>query len=549
MSSTSTAVARESLPNSTTTKLGASKTFTGVSDSVGGFTKVGVAVMANVEIELIIYQGGNGVFWDKVTTYTIPATSAPEPRTAFECPRVVTALTHRYFYITARNTSLVDASFTRIHSQVFNDGYLDSSTDNVLVYGVDALDAKHKILTDETGRLLVSSSGGGSSIVEVSNFPAIQQVEGSVSVSNFSPFSATNTDFAFYPDATNSTSAIYADGQQPTATNQAGWVYTNNGVAPNKINWYVFQDTTLPQYRVDEMESIYFVISQITPATTLPFISFYTMPNGIDDVVPNFAKSRLVFAPSGAVPTTQGEYLFYVSADPTTIRPEITNRYELTFVEAQSSKTLAQASGERLSLSTLSTSSSDAVGANYFLFQQYGIQWVKTAVYLPVDNDRLLTTETNSGAISTSLTSLNSKITACDTGAVVISTLPAITLSSTTSSITSFRNNANAVSYISSTLAIRQIKSTFGRLSSIKYYNDNSTASPNFLLLYNATTANVIVGTTVPFLVVALNKNDGGQIDFYDLFFSTAITLVVAGESDGSAIPRGTAVYTTSFYY
>jgi hypothetical protein len=105
------------------------------------------------------------------------------------------------------------------------------------------------------------------------------------------------------------------------------------------------------------------------------------------------------------------------------------------------------------------------------------------------------------------------------------------------------------VSYISSTLAIREIKSTFGRLSSIKYYNDNSTASPNFLLLYNATTANVTVGTTVPFLVVALNKNDGGQIDFYDLFFSTAITLVVSGESDGSGIPRGTAVFTTSFYY
>ena len=155
MSSTSTAVARESLPNSTTTKLGASKTFTGVSDSVGGFTKVGVAVMANVEIELIIYQGGTGVFWDKVTTYTIPATSAPEPRTAFECPRVVTALTHRFFYITARNTSLVDASFTRIHSQVFNDGYLDSSNDSVMCYGVDENFSSHQLLTDASGALIV----------------------------------------------------------------------------------------------------------------------------------------------------------------------------------------------------------------------------------------------------------------------------------------------------------------------------------------------------------------------------------------------------------
>jgi hypothetical protein len=198
-----------------------------------------------------------------------------------------------------------------------------------------------------------------------------------------------NTDFAFYPDATNSTASIYADGDQPVQTTQAGWVYTNSGVAPNKINWYVFQDVTLPQYLVSEMDSIYFVISQLTPATTLPFVGFYTMPNGIDDVVPLFAKSKLVFAPSGAVPTAQGEYLLYVKSDPVHIRPEITNRYELTFVAEQSTKSLAQASGERLSLSTLSTNSSDPAGANYFLFQQYGITWAKTSVPLPVNNGLL----------------------------------------------------------------------------------------------------------------------------------------------------------------
>jgi len=198
-----------------------------------------------------------------------------------------------------------------------------------------------------------------------------------------------NTDFAFFPDATNLTPAIYADGEQPIATNQAGWVYSNSGNPPNKINWYVFQDVTLPQYLVSEMDSIYFVISQITPATTLPFVAFYTMPNGINDVVPNFAKSKLVFAPSGSVPTAQGEYLFYVKSDPTHIRPEITNRYELTFVVAQSSKTLAQASGERLSLATLSTNSTDPAGSNYFLFQQYGIVWEKTSVALPVNNGLL----------------------------------------------------------------------------------------------------------------------------------------------------------------
>ena len=587
MSSTSTAVARESLPNSSTRRLVANESFTGVSDSVGGFTKVGVAVMANVEIDLTIYQGGNGVFWDKVTTYTIPPTSAPEQHTAFECPRVVTALTHRYFYITARNTELVDASFTRIHSQVFNDGYLDSSNDNVLMYGADADDVKHKLLTDASGALIVSSSGGGGGSVvsvsnfpavqtvsvdnfpayqpsiEVSNFPAIQQVEGSVSVSNYSPFSGTNTDFAFYPDASNSTVAIYADGQQPTATNQAGWVYTNNGTAPNKINWYVYQDVTLPQYRVEQMESIYFVITQLPTATTLPFVSFYTMPNGIDDVVPNFAKSKLVFAPSGAVPTTQGQYLFYVGADPTTIRPEITERYELTFVAGQSSKTLEQAAGERLSLSTLSTSSGDATGSNYFLFQQYGIQWVKTAVYLPVDNDRLLTTETNSSAISTTLTSLNSKITACNTGAIsgnvtltgtdvemnstpIYNTLVAMNgkiVNCDTNNVT-LSNTLGIKSYTATnTRAKRAISTVANVLLSINYYND--AGSVNFILLYNLGVASVTVGTTTPIAVFALNKNQGDTIDLHRLLVGSAITLAVAGDYDGSTDPHGAGAYLT----
>ena len=62
----STPVARDSLINSTQTRLLTNQTFTGVSDAVGSFTKVNVAVMANVEIQLKIYQGINGVSWDKV---------------------------------------------------------------------------------------------------------------------------------------------------------------------------------------------------------------------------------------------------------------------------------------------------------------------------------------------------------------------------------------------------------------------------------------------------------------------------------------------------
>ena len=357
----SIAVARDSLSNSTQNRLLTNQTFTGVSDAVGNYTKVNVAVMANVDITLKIYQGINGVFWDKVNVYSIPATSAPAPNIAFECPKVQTALEHRYFYITAQNTDVVDASFTRIHSQVFNDGYLDKANDSVMVYGEDAEETAHPLLTDASGALIVSSSN---------NIPVGQ-----------------NTDFAFYPDASNSSVTIYADEQPPTTTTSAGWVYTNTN--PQKINWYVFQDPTLPQYLVSEMDSIYCVVSQLTPATALPYIVFSTMPNGIDDAVPNFAKSVLVFAPSGEVPTAQGEYLLYVKSDPVHIRPEITNRYELTFSVANSTKTLAQASGERLSLASIQTDSGLATGDYYFLFQQYGITWAKTSVPLPINNGKM----------------------------------------------------------------------------------------------------------------------------------------------------------------
>ena len=196
-----------------------------------------------------------------------------------------------------------------------------------------------------------------------------------------------NTDFVFIPDATNLTPAIYADEQPPYLTTDAGWLYTNTN--PQKINWYVFQDPILPQYLVSEMDSIYCVVSQLTPATALPYIVFSTMPNGIDDAVPSFAKSVLVFAPTGAVSTAQGEYLLYVKSDPVHIRPEITNRYELTFVPANSTKTLEQASGERLSLASIQTDSGETTGAYYFLFQQYGITWAKTSVPLPVNNGKV----------------------------------------------------------------------------------------------------------------------------------------------------------------
>ena len=185
----STPVARDSLINSTQTRLLTNQTFTGVSDAIGNFTKVNVAVMANVEITLKIYQGINGVSWDKVNVYTIPATPAPAPNIAFQCPKVQTALEHRYFYITAKNTDVVDASFTRIHSQVFNDGYLDRANDSVMVYGEDGGASAHPLLTDASGSLIISNESEivVSGDVNVLSAPHLSYLTDNVAVATLPP--------------------------------------------------------------------------------------------------------------------------------------------------------------------------------------------------------------------------------------------------------------------------------------------------------------------------------------------------------------------------
>ena len=434
----------KSLLNNRIYPLASGETFLGLAEATaietGQWTAISVSVAVPTVCTLTIEQTYNKTNWFVTETTTL------EP----DVLKIVQqAITLPYFRVKLENLGTLQtychlvSSLVANLTQDLNIRSLETGRDNVLISGEDSIGGKHTLLTDASGALVVTSGIPPIATQDVSvvtPLPAGTNSIGSVVISSTNSdiviagvsnqdgesrdvsletelrinqtiykletydFSANNTltsidskvglqgqntDFAFFPDATNLTPAIYADGQQPVATNQAGWVYTNNGVAPNKINWYVFQDTTLPQYLVSEMDSIYFVISQITPATTLPFVGFYTMPNGIDDVVPNFAKSKLVFAPSGAVPTAQGEYLFYVKSDPTHIRPEITNRYELTFSVANSSKTLAQAAGERLSLATLSTNSTDPAGSNYFLFQQYGIVWAKTSVPLPVNNGKM----------------------------------------------------------------------------------------------------------------------------------------------------------------
>ena len=132
-------------------------------------------------------------------------------------------------------------------------------------------------------------------------------------------------------------------------------------------------------------------------------------------------------------------------------------------------------------------------------------------------------------------------------GTVAVSSLPAITLSRTTSSITTFENNSSIISFpVITTLIPLQIKSSPGSLVSINYYNDSN--SVNYILLYNALIANVTVGTTTPVAVLSLKKADASDKNLHSVLFSTAISFAVSSSFDGSSLPSGSGVYVTALY-
>jgi len=122
-----------------------------------------------------------------------------------------------------------------------------------------------------------------------------------------------------------------------------------------------------------------------------------------------------------------------------------------------------------------------------------------------------------------------------------------VVTSRTASSVTTFENNASIISFpIITTTTARQITGSPGSLVSINYYNDSNAV--NYLLLYNDLSGNVVIGTTVPIAVLALKKADSNHIPLHSVYFSTAISFVASGASDGTSNPTGTGVFVTALY-
>lgn len=94
-----------------------------------------------------------------------------------------------------------------------------------------------------------------------------------------------------------------------------------------------------------------------------------------------------------------------------------------------------------------------------------------------------------------------------------------------------------------------EIKATAGQLYG--YYFSNSNAAARFLKLYNATAANVTVGTTTPVLTLYLPATSAGHVAFtHGVAFDTAITAAATtgvADSDTGA-PGANEVILNAFY-
>lgn len=585
----------ESKFNNVNTTLDIGETWTGEAEVCNGFIIILVDIKSSEPCSIIVRQSDNesNYNFEKTIEY-LPLTGGARYqvyRNSFYC------------YVQVVNTSGNVIPDLIIRTHFLNIGRDPTIFDPLIVAGaVEVLnpmkafdyvnEVAREVACDNTGQLLITHTPTGVQDVLVTNDVRVR---------------GQNNNFEFFPTPANNTSTIYADGT--AGVNVAGgWSYSN--LATGKINWYCYASPGVStDYKVSQLNSMYAVVNnKSTLGLELaqnPWIMIYTRPDSGTNGA-GWYKSKLFFG-SNAFTDVQGVKLLYTGADSVDIHPEITgtNRIQLLFVEALSTKPLLDALNENIMLGSLQTTNNTSqVGAFNFVMEEFGIDWVKESSVLPIEFNKVQAdvtgssvivssggiTETNSGTISSTLTSLNGKVTACNTGAVVVSsqphlsyltdniavstmpalafstdkvdvtgssvvvsTLPSIptgsnviggvTTSHTTSSVVAWSNSTYLISFDSGN-TVQQIKGSAGSLHSLSITNDNNTLS--YVALYDALAINVTAGTTTPVAVFVINKNQQIQLPLHSVEFTTAISFFSATVYGGGI--GQTSVYLTASY-
>ena len=110
-------------------------------------------------------------------------------------------------------------------------------------------------------------------------------------------------------------------------------------------------------------------------------------------------------------------------------------------------------------------------------------------------------------------------------------------------SITTIENPSLLISFDSGN-TVRNIKASAGSLQSLSLVNDNNSLA--FVALYNALAIDVTAGTTVPYAVIVIQKDQAIQLATHNATFSTAISFFTATTYNGGVAL--TNVYVTAAY-
>lgn len=361
--------------NSTSIPLKSGTEFVGLAQSTTGFSNILVNIRTDKKAELTIQQSADKVNWDLHSLWTCDPAKSP---TGF---LVQEPASLPFFRVKLLNTSGENMIRLRLISvlNLTSNVKLNVRQDNTLVSGEDALGEKRTLLTDASGALVIGgTTPSGTLNVNVTNDVVVQ---------------GQNNNYEFYPTPTNNTSAVYADGTAGVDV-AGGWSYSN--IATGKINWYLYGSTGLAtDYKVSQLNSMYAVVNnQSTLGLALaqnPWVMIYTRPDSGTNGA-GWYKSKLFFG-SNAHTDISGIKLLYTGSDPVGVHPEITgiNRIQLLFVEALSTKPLAEAQNENIMLGSLQTTNNTAqAGAFNFVMQEFGADWVKTPSILPIEFNKVV---------------------------------------------------------------------------------------------------------------------------------------------------------------
>jgi len=361
----------ESKLNNTRQFLGVDETWVGLPEVTTNFANIAVNIVSTQNLSVIVYQSLDGRIFDFQDNYIFDTTLVGT-QTTFQV--AVKALFVK--------VSVINVSVNDINNLVITTVFINTSRDSSILQpdviagsvdvlnGIKATDYEFNTLRDvacdDTGRLLVTTNN--------------VTVQGQ------------NNNFEFFPTPTNNTSTVYADGT--AGINVAGgWSYSN--LITGKINWYCYASPGVStDYKVSQLNSMYTVVNnKSTLGLALaqnPWIMIYTRPDsGTNGAA--WYKSKLFFG-SNAFTDVQGIKLLYTGADSVNIHPEITgsNRIQLLFVEALSTKPLLDALNENIMLGSLQTTNNTTqAGAFNFVMEEFGADWVKSPSILPIEFNKV----------------------------------------------------------------------------------------------------------------------------------------------------------------